>query len=385
MTLPLEGILVVALEQAVAAPACTCRLADAGARVIKIERPEGDFARAYDGLVRGQCSYFVWLNRGKESVVLDLARAEDAALLEAILGRADVFVQNLKPGAADKLGFSIERLHRDYPALILCSISGYGEHGPYAARKAYDLLIQAEVGLAHVTGSPQAPARVGVSVVDVGTGMTAYAAILEALMVRARTGAGAILSVSLFDAMADWMTVPLLQYEGGAPPQRLGLAHPSIAPYGVFASKEGIALLISVQNDREWRLLAGSVLGDAALAADPDFATNAARVERRDRTDRRVAAGFAAMEIETLSAKLAAADIAFARINDMAGLARHPQLRRMTLNSPNGPISYPAPAPRRVGETRHYAAIPALGEHTEKVRAEFLGEAARQGDRRQSG
>jgi formyl-CoA transferase len=212
--------------------------------------------------------------------------------------------------------------------------------------------------------------------------MTAYAAILEALMVRARTGAGAILSVSLFDAMADWMTVPLLQYEGGAPPQRLGLAHPSIAPYGVFASKEGIALLISVQNDREWRLLAGSVLGDAALAADPDFATNAARVERRDRTDRRVAAGFAAMEIETLSAKLAAADIAFARINDMAGLARHPQLRRMTLNSPNGPISYPAPAPRRAGETRHYAAIPALGEHTEKVRAEFLGEAARQGDRR---
>jgi itaconate CoA-transferase len=378
MTLPLEGVLVVALEQAVAAPACTCRLADAGARVIKIERPEGDFARSYDGLVRGQCSYFVWLNRGKESVVLDLACAEDAALLEAILGRADVFVQNLKPGAVDKLGFSIERLRRDYPALIVCSISGYGEHGPYAARKAYDLLIQAEVGLAHVTGSPEAPARVGVSVADVGTGMTAYAAILEALMVRARTGAGAALSVSLFDAMADWMTVPLLQYEGGAPPQRLGLAHPSIAPYGVFASKEGIPLLISVQNDREWRLLAGTVLGDAALAADPDFATNAARVERRDRTDRRVAAGFAAMDIETLSSKLAAADIAFARINDMAGLARHPQLRRITLNSPNGPISYPAPAPRRTGETRHYAAIPALGEHTRKVRAEFLGDAALQ-------
>jgi itaconate CoA-transferase len=385
MTLPLEGVLVVALEQAVAAPACTCRLADAGARVIKIERPEGDFARSYDGLVRGQCSYFVWLNRGKESVVLDLARAEEAALLEAIVGRADVFVQNLKPGALDKLGFSIERLRRDYPALIVCSISGYGEHGPYAARKAYDLLIQAEVGLAHVTGSPQAPARVGVSVVDVGTGMMAYAAILEALMVRARTGEGAALSVSLFDAMADWMTVPLLQYEGGAPPQRLGLAHPSIAPYGAFASKEGIPLLISVQNDREWRLLAGTVLADAALAADRDFATNAARVERRDQTDRRVAEGFAAMDIETLSAKLAAADIAFARINDMAGLARHPQLRRITLNSPNGPISYPAPAPRRAGETRQYAAIPALGEHTHKVRAEFLGDAARQGERRQSG
>jgi itaconate CoA-transferase len=385
MTLPLEGVLVVALEQAVAGPACTCRLADAGARVIKIERPEGDFARAYDALVRGQCSYFVWLNRGKESVVLDLARAEDAAVLEAILGRADVFVQNLKPGAVDKLGFSIDRLRRDYPALILCSISGYGEHGPYAARKAYDLLIQAEVGLAHVTGGPEAPARVGVSVADVGTGMTAYAAILEALLVRARTGEGACLSVSLFDAMADWMTVPLLQYEGGAPPQRIGLAHPSIAPYGVFASQEGIPLLISIQNDREWRVLAASVLGDAALAVDPDFATNAARVQRRELTDRRVAAGFAAMDIDTLSAKLAAADVAFARINDMAGLAGHPQLRRITLDSPNGPISYPAPAAQRAGETRHYAAIPALGEHTQPVRAEFLDGAARHLDVEPSG
>jgi len=373
MTRPLEGVLVVALEQAVAAPACTSRLADAGARVIKIERPEGDFARAYDSLVRGQCSYFVWLNRGKESVVLDLARAQDVALLEAILARADVFVQNLKPGAVEKLGFSIERLRRDYPALVVCSITGYGAHGPYAGRKAYDLLIQAEVGLAHVTGGPEAPARVGVSVVDVGTGMTAYAAILEALMVRARTGEGASLSVSLFDTMADWMTVPLLQYEGGAPPQRIGLAHPSIAPYGVFASKEGIPLLISVQNDREWRVLAGTVLGDAALAADPDFATNAARVQRRELTDQRVAAGFVALDIEALSAKLAAADIAFARINDMAGLAGHPQLRRMTLQSPGGPISYPAPAAQWAGETRRYAAIPALGEHTEQVRAEFLG------------
>jgi itaconate CoA-transferase len=378
MTLPLEGVLVVALEQAVAAPACTSRLADAGARVIKIERPEGDFARAYDALVRGQCSYFVWLNRGKESVVLDLARAPDSALLEAILARADVFVQNLKPGAVEKLGFSIERLRRDYPALVVCSITGYGARGPYAGRKAYDLLIQAEVGLAHVTGGPEAPARVGVSVVDVGTGMTAYAAILEALMVRARTGEGASLSVSLFDAMADWMTVPLLQYEGGAPPQRIGLAHPSIAPYGVFASKEGIPVLISVQNDREWRVLAGAVLDDAALAADPDFATNAARVQRRGLTDQRVAAGFAALDIEALSAKLAAADIAFARINDMAGLAGHPQLRRITVQSPGGPISYPAPAPQWAGETRHSAAIPALGEHTEQVRAEFVGGAAPQ-------
>src|ERR1700745_2395596 len=240
MSLPLSGLLVVSLEQAVAAPICACRLADAGARVIKVERPEGDFARYYDKLAGGESAYFVWLNRGKESAILDLTKDDDKVLLEAMLGKADVLVQNLKPGAIAKLGFAVERLRRDYPRLIICSISGYGETGPYAARKAYDLLIQAESGLASVTGGPEAPARVGVSVVDVAAGLNAYQAILEALIARGRTGDGAALSVSMFDAMAEWMTVPLLQQEGGQPPGRLGLAPPSIAPYGVFRHRGGV-------------------------------------------------------------------------------------------------------------------------------------------------
>jgi itaconate CoA-transferase len=370
MPLPLEGLLVVALEQAVAAPMCTCRLADAGARVIKIERPEGDFARGYDNLARGESAYFVWLNRGKESVVLDLAVSTDCRLLEALLARADVFVQNLKPGAVAKLGFAIERLRRTYPRLIVCSVSGYGESGPYAQRKAYDLLIQAESGLASVTGGPEAPARVGVSVVDIATGMNAYEAILEALLVRARTGEGAALSLSMFDAMADWMTVPLLQTEGGKPPQRLGLAHPTIAPYGVFKSRDGADILISIQSDREWRVLAVEVLGDKALTADPDFATNVARVKRRGETDARVQAVFGAHDVDDLAQKLAASDIAFARVNDTALLATHPHLRRLTIATPSGPVSYPAPARARTG--RQYGPVPALGEHTAAVRAEFL-------------
>jgi crotonobetainyl-CoA:carnitine CoA-transferase CaiB-like acyl-CoA transferase len=249
MTLPLSGLLVVSLEQAVAAPMCTTRLADAGARVLKIERPEGDFARGYDTLVHGECSYFVWLNRGKESVVLDLTVAADRTLFLAMLKHADIFVQNLKPGAIDKLGFPIAELRREFPRLICCSISGFGETGPYAARKAYDLLIQAESGLASITGTNE-PARVGVSVVDITTGMNAYQSILEALIGRARTGEGAALSVSMFDAMADWMAVPLMQQEGGKPPQRIGLAHTSIAPYGAFKSRDGVDILISIQNDR---------------------------------------------------------------------------------------------------------------------------------------
>src|SRR3984893_16332347 len=272
--LALEGLLVVSLEQAVAAPTCSCRLADAGARVIKIERPEGDFARGYDDLARGESAYFVWLNRGKESVVLDLTKADDKALLERMLAKADVFIQNLKPGAVAKLGFAIERLRRDYPRLICCSVSGFGESGPYAARKSYDLLVQAESGLASVTGGPDAPARVGVSVTDVAAGMNAYEAVLEALIARGRSGQGATLSVSLFDAMADWMTVPLLQHVGGQSPKRLGLAHPSIAPYGVFRTRDGADILISIQNDREWRMLARDVLGEVALATDPKFPPN---------------------------------------------------------------------------------------------------------------
>jgi formyl-CoA transferase len=372
MTLPLDGLLVVSLEQAVAAPTCACRLADAGARVIKVERPEGDFARYYDKLAGGESAYFVWLNRGKESVVLDLGQAADKALLEAMLARADVFVQNLKPGAVAKLGFPVERLRRAYPRLIVCSISGYGETGPYAARKAYDLLIQAESGLASVTGGPEAPARVGVSVVDVAAGLNAYQAILEALIARARTGQGAELSVSMFDAMAEWLTVPLLQHEGGQPPRRLGLAHPSIAPYGVFRTRDGADILISIQSDREWRALAEKVLGDTALAADPAFATNVERMERRAETDARVAAVFGASDVEPLTERLAAADIAFARVSDMAALSRHPHLRRIAVGIPSGSVSIPAPAGQRAGESRRYGPVPALGAHTARVREEFM-------------
>ncbi len=371
MTLPLSGLLVVALEQAVAAPMCTCRLADAGARVIKIERPEGDFARGYDDLVHGECSYFVWLNRGKESVVLDLGKAGDRALLGAMLKRADVFVQNLKPGAVEKLGFPIAQLRREHPRLICCSISGFGESGPLARRKAYDMLIQAESGLASITGTAE-PARVGVSVVDIASGMDAYEAILEALIARGKTGEGATLSISMFDAMADWMTVPLLQEEAGVPPQRMGLAHTSISPYGAFKSRDGVAILISIQSDREWRVLAEKVLDDAALAADPAFATNVERVKRRSETDGRVAKTFAALDADALEQRLSLADIAFARVNGPAELARHPHLRRITIGTPSGPVSYPAPAEQRASAVRRYGPVPALGQHTETVRAEFL-------------
>jgi len=368
MTPPLSGLLVISVEQAVAAPMCTCRLADAGARVIKIERPEGDFARGYDNLAHGESAYFVWLNRGKESVMLDLAKAGDKALLEAMLAKADVFVQNLKPGAMGKLGFALDRLRRDYPRLVICSISGYGESGPYARRKAYDLLIQAEAGLASITGGPEAPARVGVSAVDIVAGMNAYEAILEALIARGRSGQGVELSISMFDAIADWMTVPLLQHEGGNTPQRIGLAHPSIAPYGVFTTRDGADLLISIQSDREWRVLAREVLGDAALACDPAFATNVERVKRRAETDARVQAVFGATNMAALSEKLDAVDIAFARVSDMAVLATHPHLRRITVATSSGPVSYPAP-PRARAEG--YGAVPSLGEHTQRARAEF--------------
>jgi itaconate CoA-transferase len=373
MALPLEGLLVVSVEQAVAAPQCTCRLADAGARVIKVERPEGDFARTYDFVVHGESANFVWLNRGKESVVLDLGKTEDKALLEAILAKADVFVQNLKPGALAKLGFAFARLRKDYPRLICCSISGYGETGPFAQRKAYDLLIQAESGVSSVTGGPDGPARVGVSIVDIAAGLNAYQAILESLIARGRTGEGAEISISMFDGMAEWMTVPLLHQEGGNPFKRLGLAHATIAPYGVFKAGDGADILIAIQNDREWRVLAEKVLGDAALGTDPKFATVTSRVEHRAQTDAKVAAAFARHDVEPLMRILQAADIAFARVNDSALLAQHPHLRRITVETPTGPVSTPAPAPQRAGETRSYGPIPALGEHSEMIRKEFGG------------
>jgi len=371
MPLPLEDVLVVSIEQAVAAPQCTCRMADAGARVIKIERPEGDFARHYDYIVHGESAHFVWLNRGKQSVVLDLTKAEDKALLEAMLGKADVFVQNLKPGALAKLGFAVARLRKDYPRLICCSISGYGESGPYAQRKAYDLLIQAESGLSSVTGGPEGPARVGVSVVDIAAGLEAYEAILEALLARERSGEGAEISISMFDAMAEWMTIPLLNQEWGRPFQRIGLAHPTIAPYGVFKSRDGADILISIQNDREWRVLAEKLLGDASLGSAEKFATVPQRQKHRKETDAAVAAAFARYDVEPLMQKLAANDIAFARVNDSALLGTHPHLRRISVETPTGPAATPAPAARWAGEQRRYGAIPALGEHTELIRQEF--------------
>ncbi|HEY7243799.1 MAG TPA: CaiB/BaiF CoA-transferase family protein [Xanthobacteraceae bacterium] len=380
MTLPLSNLLVISLEQAVAAPMCSCRLADAGARVIKIERPEGDFARYYDRLAGGQSAYFVWLNRGKESLCLDLVQEDDRALLTALLAKADVFIQNLKPGAIAKLGFPLERLHRDHPRLIVCSISGYGERGPYSKRKAYDMLIQAETGLASVTGSAAEPARVGVSVCDIAAGMNAYEAILEALIGRERNGRGAVLSVSMFDAMADWMSVPLLQYEGGMPPRRMGLVHPSIAPYGVFKTKDDADILIAIQSDREWRVLARRVLEDEALALNPDFASNVDRVQRRAETDARVAAVFAATQAAALTEKLEAAEIAFARVNDAGKLSRHPHLRRMTVNTPTGSVSYPSGAIVHLGEEDRTRRVPSLGEHTERIRAEFMPAAAAMAD-----
>jgi len=369
--LPLEGLLVVSVEQAVAAPHCTCHMADAGARVIKVERPEGDFARGYDHVVHGESANFVWLNRGKQSVVLDLGNAQDKALLERMLGKADVFVQNLKPGAIGKLGFAMARLRKDYPRLICCSISGYGESGPYAQRKAYDLLIQAESGLSSVTGGPEGPARVGASVVDIAAGLNAYQAILEALIARGKAGEGAEISVSMFDSMAEWMTVPLLWEEGGTPFQRIGLSHAGIAPYGVFKTRDNADILIAIQNDREWRILAERILGDATLGSDAKFARAPDRVKHRPDTDALVAKVFAAIDVEPLAAKLDAAEIGFAQVNDTALLSCHPHLRRITVGAPSGDVSTPAPAPIVAGETRRYGPIPALGEHTEKIRKEF--------------
>lgn len=358
--LPLSGLKVVAIEQAVAAPFCSSRLADAGAEVIKIERPEGDFARGYDKAAAGQSSYFVWLNRGKTSVTLDLSTADGKARLEDLLGNADVLIQNLKRGALAKLGFDVERLARDYPRLIICSITGYGESGPLADRKAYDLLVQAESGLCSITGGPTEPSRVGISIVDIATGATAYSAVLEALIRRSTTGKNAIISVAMFDVMADWLTVPLLNHEGGTPPTRVGMAHPSIAPYGVFIARDGEPILISVQSDREWVKLCRDFLHKPELATDPRFATNVARVTNRAVTDAVVSDGFSRLDSAAAIEALLAADIALARVSNMEALSKHPHLRRITVDTPNGPVSLPAPAPVFVNENRTYGPVPEL-------------------------
>ena len=369
--LPLQGLLVVSLEQAVAAPYCSSRLADAGARVIKIERAEGDFARGYDTAARGLSSYFVWLNRGKESLAADIKNPDDAALLHRMLAKADVFIQNLAPNAAARAGFGSAALRKKHPRLITVDISGYGESGEYAAMKAYDLLVQAESGLAMITGHPAGPGRVGVSACDIACGMAAHAGVLEALIARGITGQGDALKVSLFDGMADWMNVPLLYYEGtGQAPARLGLAHPSICPYGAFETKDRALVLISIQNEREWVDFCARFLDQPDLPKQPGFETNVIRVANRAAVDAHVGATFATLTRDQAAAKLRAANTAYGFVNDVAAFSRHPALRRQTVQTPGGPVAIAAPPVLRE-TTRDLGPVPAIGEHSAAIRADF--------------
>ncbi len=371
MRLPLKDLLVVSLEQAVAAPFCTMRLADAGARVIKLERPEGDFARGYDDVALGQSSYFVWLNRGKESVTVDLRNDRDRSFVQNLVGRADIFVQNLKPGSLDKLGLGLDALHKQNPRLISCSISGYGESGPMAHRKAYDLLIQAESGLASINGKGDEVARVGFSVVDIVTGMNAAQGILEAVIARAESGVGAQLRVAMFDAIVELMAVPFLHAAAGKPPKRIGLAHPSIAPYGVFHTSDHQSVLISVQNEREWEILCRKVLQNPALLEDERFGSNVSRVKHRRETDAAVARALAKFDAVEVAKQLEVADIAFAFVNEMAAMPGHPNVRTIAVETANGTVKVPAPPNIWVNDDRDYGPVPKLGDKNDAVKQEF--------------
>jgi itaconate CoA-transferase len=368
---PLEGVLVVSIEQALAAPFATRRLADAGARVIKVERPEGDFARGYDEVVHGESTFFVWSNRGKESVVLDFKIPADAALLARLIARADVFVQNLVPGALERAGFGSATLRRRHPRLITCDLSGYGETGPYASMKAYDMLVQSESALVSVTGTPDSPARVGISICDIGAGMHAHAAIVEALLLRERTGEGTALKISLFDAMADWMAVPYLHHVyGGRAPRRSGLMHAAIAPYGPYRTADG-ALMLAIQNEREWARLCERVLGRPDLARDERFGTNSRRVAGREELRAAIEGVFAGLPSSEVARRLGAADIAYARINSVADFAAHPALKLMRVATPSGPVDMPGEAVAWLGDEDEPRAVPALGEHNDAIRREF--------------
>ncbi|RVT90682.1 CoA transferase [Rhodovarius crocodyli] len=369
---PLEGLLVVSMEQAVAAPVCSGKLADAGARVIKIERAEGDFARGYDAACNGQSTYFVWLNRGKESVVLDIKNPADKAVLANLLAQADVFIQNLAPGAMGRAGFGSAELRAKHPKLITVDISGYGEEGEYASMKAYDLLVQAESGLASVTGRPEGPGRVGFSVCDIACGTMAHAAVLEALIERGITGRGKGVAVSLFDGMADWMNVPLLYFEGtGKAPGRIGLAHPSICPYGAFETSDGALVLISIQNEREWAKFCALFLGEPDLPKREGFRTNVERVAQRPMVDAHVGAGFKRLTRADCATRLNEAGIAYGFVNGVDGLSKHPALRRVAVETEAGVVQVAAPAARFSDGLRAFGPVPKLGEHTDKVRAEF--------------
>ena len=368
----LDGLLVVSLEQAVAAPYVASRLADAGARVIKVERPEGDFARGYDADARGYSSYFVWLNRGKESIALDLKNSDDMKILKQMLATADVFIQNLMPGALERLGVSMANLRKENPALITCDISGYGASGPFAQMKAYDFLVQAEVGLAQITGAPEEPGRVGVSICDIAAGMTAHAAILQALLAKGRTGQGRSIEVSLFHALADWMNVPYLQHQyGGRKIRRPGLHHPTIAPYGAYICGDNRMLLISIQNEREWLRLCVEVLDQPDMPQNPNFDSNVKRVQNRVELDAIINDVFAQHSIDIIVKKLQAAQIAFGRLNDMDEFTKHPQNRFIAVRTSAGDVQLLSPGAIVNGVMPRLGAVPDLGQHSDAIRKEF--------------
>lgn len=372
-TLPLDGVVVVALEQAVAGPFATRQLADLGARVIKIERPEvGDFARHYDETVNGMSSAFFWANRSKESLTLDLKHRDAGDVLERLLSRADVLVQNLAPGAAERLGLGTDRLRSSHPRLIICNISGYGADGPYRDKKAYDLLIQGEAGIISLTGSRDEPAKVGTSIADISGGMYAYSSVLGALFDRERSGEGAAIDVSLFDSLVEWMGYPLYYTEyGGTPPARMGTSHPTIAPYGAFSTKHGHEVLIAVQSEREWRNFCVGVLRDEAAAEDERFSTMSGRVANREALQELIGKCLAGMETEEAIALLEAAGIASAHVRPVTELADHPQLRERgrwrEVDSPVGPLRATLPPAVPRGVEPRMDAVPALGADTDSV------------------
>jgi crotonobetainyl-CoA:carnitine CoA-transferase CaiB-like acyl-CoA transferase len=371
---PLDGILVVSLEQAVAAPFLTSRLADAGARVIKLERTEGDFARGYDETANGQSSFFVWLNRGKESVTVDIKNPADKALVERLIAKADVWVQNLAPGAMERAGLGSRTLRERHRSLITVDISGYGEVGPpYDTMKAYDLLVQAESGLAAVTGSAFEPGRVGVSACDISTGMFCHSAVLEALFAREKTGEGKGIKASLFASMTDWMAAPVAFHEHGDKPwPRMALAHPTMVPYGAYKTGDGASTLVACQNEREWARFCETVLQNPGLALSPGFSPGVERVKNRDRVNAAIDAVLSTIDRDELAARLRKADIAFGRVNEVADVAKHPALRRITVDTPKGEISLTAPAVYYDGEPPPaYGPVPGLGQHSEAVRKEF--------------
>lgn len=369
---PLAGILVVSIEQAVSAPYASCRLADAGARVIKIERETGDFARQYDEVVEGQATYFVWLNRGKESICLDIKNDADRVLLESMLSRADVFIQNLAPGALTRIGLASETLRERHPRLITVDISGYGEDGPYSTMKAYDNLVQCETGLIDVTGDGTMRAKVGISIADISAGTHAYAAVLEALHERQRTGAGLGIKISMFDCMADWMMVPWLhQVYGGKAPSRTGVHHAAIAPYGPFRTADAREVVIAIQNEREWVRFCDVVLDGGIDSADPRYIRNSLRVEHRDALNEHIQQILGGLLHDDVLQRLERGSIAYARLNTMPEFARHPQLRLVEVDSATGPLRMADRPARFDGYQTTFGPIPRLGEQESTLREEF--------------